>query len=116
MQVVDVYGSSVDVITIGTLPLHLSSGLVINLNNSYLVPALSMNIVSRSCLMRSGYSFKSENNGCSIYMNDIFYGHALVMNGLFLLDLDNSVTYIHMLMLKGLNLMMVYFHICGTAV
>src|SRR4051812_27556106 len=87
-------GSSVDVISIETLPLHLPSGLVINLNNCYLVPTLSMNIVFGSCLMRSGYSFKSENNGCSIYMNDIFYGHALVMNGLFLLDLDNSVTHI----------------------
>src|SRR5215216_2317601 len=45
--------------------------------------------------MRSGYSFKSENNGCSIYMNEIFYGHAPMMNGLFLLDLDNNVTHIH---------------------
>ena len=77
-------GSRVDVIAVGTLPLHMPSGLVINLNNCYLVPALSMNIVSRSCLMQSGYSFKSENNGCSIYMNDIFYGHAPVLNGLFL--------------------------------
>ena len=37
-------GSSVDVIAVGTLPLHLPSGLVINLNKCYLVPALSMNI------------------------------------------------------------------------
>ena len=55
-------GSKVDVITVGTLPLHL--------------PALSMNIISGSCLMRDGYSFKSENNGCSIYMSNIFYGHC----------------------------------------
>ncbi len=51
-------GSKVDVIAVGTLPLHVSSGLVLNLNNCYLVPALSMNIVSGSCLMRDGYSFK----------------------------------------------------------
>ena len=56
-------GSKVDVITIGTLPLHLPSGLVLDLNNCYLVPALSMNIIYGSCLMRDGYSFKSENNG-----------------------------------------------------
>ena len=43
-------GSKVDVITIGTLPLHLPSGLVLDLNNCYLVPALSMNIIYRSCL------------------------------------------------------------------
>ena len=69
-------GSKVDVIAVGTLPLHLPSGLVLDLNNCYLVPALSMNIISGSCLMRDGYSFKSENNGCSIYMSNIFYGHA----------------------------------------
>ena len=44
-------GSKVDVISVGTLPLHLPSGLVLDLNNCYLVPALSMNIISGSCLM-----------------------------------------------------------------
>ena len=48
-----------------------------------------MNIIFRSCLMRDGYSFKSENNGCSIYMSNIFYGHAP------LLYLDRSYTHIH---------------------
>ena len=61
-------GSKVDVIAVGTLPLHLPSGLVLDLNNCYLVPTLSMNIISGSFFMRDGYSFKSENNGCSIYM------------------------------------------------
>ena len=45
-------GSKVDVIAVGTLPLHLPSGLVFDLNNCYLVPALSMNIISGSCLMQ----------------------------------------------------------------
>ena len=35
-------GSKVDVIAVG----HLPSGLVLDLNNCYLVPALSMNIIS----------------------------------------------------------------------
>ena len=43
-------GSKVDVIAVGTLPLHLPSGLVLDPNNCYLVPALSMNIISGSCL------------------------------------------------------------------
>src|SRR4051812_36373841 len=97
-------GSNVDVIVVRTLPLHLPSGLAINLNNCYLVHVLSMNIVSESCLRRSGYSFESENNGCSIYMNDIFYGHVPVMNGLFLLDIDNSVTHIHNVDAKRIKL------------
>src|SRR6187200_1879295 len=88
-------GSKVDVIAVGTLPLHLPSGLVLDLNNCYLVPAFSMNIVSGSRLMRDGYSFKSENNGCSIYMSNIFYGHAPLKSGLFLLDLDRSDTHIN---------------------
>ena len=88
-------GSKVDVIAVGTLPLHLPSGLVLDLNNCYLVPALSMNIISRSCLLGDRYSFKSENNGCSIYMSNIFYYHAPLMNGLFLLNLDHSDTHIH---------------------
>ena len=88
-------GSKVDVIAVGTLPLHLPSGLFLDLNNCYLVLALSMNIISGSYLMRDGYSFKSENNGCSIYMNNIFYGHAPLMSGLFLLNFDSSDTHIH---------------------
>ena len=86
-------GSKVDVIAVGTLPLHLPTGLVLNLNNCYLVPALSMNIVSGSRLIRDGYSFKSENNGCSIYMRDMFYGHAPMVNGLFLMNLERNATH-----------------------
>ena len=88
-------GSKVDVTAVGTLPLHLPSGLVLDLNNCYLVPALSMNIISGSCLMRDSYSFKAENNGCSIYMSNIFYGHAPLMSGLFFINLDSSDTHIH---------------------
>ena len=44
-------GSKVDVIAVSTLPLHLPSGLVLDLNNCYLVPALGMNIISGSCLL-----------------------------------------------------------------
>ena len=44
-------GSKVDVIFIGILPLHLPSGSVLDLNNCYLVPVLSMNFISGSCLV-----------------------------------------------------------------
>ena len=45
--------------------------------------------------MRDGYSFKSKNSGCSTYMSNIFYGHAPLKSGLFLLNLDSSNTHIH---------------------
>src|SRR3954465_3727893 len=97
-------GSKVDVIAVGTLPLHLPSGLVINLNKCYLVHALSMNIISGSCLLQDGYSFMYENNGCSFYMNNIFYGHAPEKNDLFLLNLDSSSTHIHNVNAKRIKL------------
>ena len=87
-------GSKVDVIAVGTLPLHLPSGLFLDLNNCYLVPPLIMNIISGSCLMREDYSFKLENNGCMIYMSNIFNIHAPLKSGLLLLDLDISETHI----------------------
>ena len=109
-------GSKVDVTAVGTLPLHLPTGLVLNLNNCYLVPSLCMNIVSRSRLIRDGYSFKSENNGCSIYMSNIFYGHASLMSGLFLLDLDRSDTHIHNIEAKNAKLIMIVQHTSGTTI
>ena len=61
-------GSKVDVIAVGALPLHLPSGLVLDLNNCYLVFALSIDMIGL-CLSQYGYSFKLENNCCSVYMN-----------------------------------------------
>ena len=46
-----------------------------------------------SCLLQYGYSCKSENNCCSVYMNKTFYGHTPNVNGL--LNLDCSDTHIH---------------------
>ena len=50
------------------------------------------------CLLRCGYSFKSENNCCSVYMNKTFYGHTPNVNGL--LNLDCSNTHIHNIVAK----------------
>ena len=46
-----------------------------------------------SCLLQYGYSFKLENNCCSVYMNKTFYVHTHNVNGL--LNLDRSDTHIH---------------------
>ena len=81
-------GCKVDVVVVGTLHLSLPSGLILVLNKCYYVPALSMNIISGSCLMRDHYSFKSDTIGCSIYKNDVFYVHAPESDGLFLINLD----------------------------
>ena len=45
----------------------------------------------RSFSLQCGYSFKSENNCCSVYMNKTFYGLTSNVNGL--LNLDRSDTH-----------------------
>jgi hypothetical protein len=51
---------------------------------------MSQNILSPSCLMEDGYSFSSENNGCVISKNDMFVAFASIINGLFILNLDDT--------------------------
>ena len=86
---------------------------MLNLNKCYSVFALSMNMI-RPCLLQYGYSFKSENNCCSIYMNKTFYGLTPNVNGL--LNLDHSVHIFIILMPKDAKLIMMMQHTCGTAV
>jgi hypothetical protein len=88
-------GSRVDVVVVSTLPLRLPSGLILFLNKCYIVPTLSMNIVSGFRVVRHEYFFKSDTNGCSIYMNDIFYVHAPDHDGLFLLYIDCNYSHIN---------------------
>jgi len=78
-------------LAVGTMQLHLPSGFILELNNCYFVPSLSRNIVSPSCLMKDGYSFASENNGCVISKNNMFVALASIKNGLFILNLDDSL-------------------------
>ena len=82
-------------------------------NKCYLVFALSMNMIG-SCLLQYGYSFKSKNNCCSMYMNKTFYCHTLKINGL--LNLDVVIHIFIILMPKDEKLIMIEQHICGTAV
>lgn len=77
-------------LTVGTMQLHLPSGFIMELNNCYYVPSMSRNILSPSCLMRDGYSFASKDNGCVISKNDMFMAFASIVNGLFILNLDDA--------------------------
>ena len=58
-----------------------------------------------SCLVQYGYSFKLENNGYSVYMNNAFNGHALDKNGL--LNLDRSNTHIYNIDAKRCKIIMI---------
>src|SRR3954468_23157516 len=93
----------VEVLAVDTMHLSLPLGLVLILNKCYYVPALSVNIVSGSCLKRGHYSFKSDTIGCSIYKNEVFYVHAPEQRGLFVLDIDGDVSHINNIEAKRLK-------------
>jgi len=80
----------VSMLNIKTMQLHLPSGFILELKNCYFVPSLCRNIVSPSSLMKDGYSFASKDNGCVIYKNDMFVDFASIVNGLFILNLDDA--------------------------
>ena len=77
-------------LTVGTMQLQLPSRFIMELNNCYYVPSMSRNILSPSCLMRDGYSFASKDNGCLISKNEMFVAFAPIVNGLFILNLDDA--------------------------
>jgi transposase InsO family protein len=77
-------------LNVGIKQLHLPSGFILELNNCYFIPSLSRNIVSPSCLMEDGYTFASKDNGCVISRNGMFVASASIVNGLFILNLDDS--------------------------
>ena len=70
------------------MQLQLPSGFILELNNCYYIPALSQNIISTSCLMSQGYELNLKDIGCSFYLNDMFYGYAPIVDGLFILNLE----------------------------
>src|SRR5512146_824217 len=86
----------------------IPSGLVLNLNNFYLVFALSIDMIGL-CLSQYGYSFK-ENNGYSVYLNNTCNGLAPKMNGS--LNLDHGDTHVHA---KRYKIVMIVPPTCGIA-
>jgi hypothetical protein len=71
--------------------LALPSGLVSELNNYYCISALCKNIISSSCFEEvDGYEIIIKNMSCSIYYNDIFYAQCPLVNGLYVLDLEDK--------------------------
>ena len=87
-------GTKVAVMAVGTYRLPLPLGLVLELNNCYCILSLSKNIISSSCLEEvDGYEIVIKNKHCSIYFNNILYAHCPLMNGLYVLDLEDKPIY-----------------------
>ena len=101
-------GSRVVPLVVGTYSFTLPSGLVLDLHNCYFIPSLTRNIISISCLDKNGFSFLFKDNGCSFYKNELFYGKAIVCNGLYVLDIDTPVNNINIKRLKSCDLNSTY--------
>ena len=84
-------GSRVVAIAIRTYVLNLLSGLCLNLENCFYVPALTANIIYVSCLNKKGLHLNFCNNGCYIMLNDVFYTGGTLNNGIYILDMSNPI-------------------------
>jgi hypothetical protein len=104
-------GAKVVALAVGTYSLSLPSGLVLELNNCYFVPALNKNIISASYLEDEGFEFVIKNKCCSIFMNGIYYGRCPVVNGLMFLILRKLKSI--MLMLREFINMILILLTCG---
>jgi hypothetical protein len=109
-------GAKVTAIGVGTFELIFPSGLVLELNNCFYIPAMSRNNISVSYLDFNGFEFVIWNNICSINKNDIFYGDASLLNGLYILNFrgsSNKVIYnINTKRLKSNDLSQTFFWHC----
>ncbi|WVZ90252.1 hypothetical protein U9M48_036568 [Paspalum notatum var. saurae] len=75
-------GAKVVDLIVGTYRLSLPSGLMLELNNCYFIPALSRNIISSSCLEGGGgYEIIIKNKCCSVYLNNMLYARCPLVNG-----------------------------------
>jgi len=84
-------GANVLALAVGTYVLNLPSGLLIHLENFYYVPAVSRNIIFVSCLDKSGFCFTIKDKCCSVYLYNILYASVIMINGLYILDLDMPI-------------------------
>ncbi|VFQ76393.1 unnamed protein product [Cuscuta campestris] len=84
-------GAPVAALAIGTYSLVLPSGLMLELNDCLYVPAISRNIISVSCLDKSGFIISIKDKSLSVYRKNVLYANANMTNGLYVLDLDMPV-------------------------
>ena len=86
-------GAKVVALAVGTYNLFFPSGLILELDNCFYVPAICRSIISISCLDKKGFSFTIKDNCFSFALNDITYCVARLFNGLYVLDFDYTLIY-----------------------
>ena len=84
-------GAIVVVVAIRTYVFNLHSGLCLNLDNRFYVPAMTKNIIYVSYLNKKGLHLNFCNNDCYIMLNDVFYASGTLSNGIYRLDMSNPI-------------------------
>ena len=82
-------------LVVGTYVLNLPSGLLLNLDDCYYVPAWTKNIIFVSYLNKKGFHLTFSNNGCSIMFNDVLYASGTLYNVIHILDMSNPILTVH---------------------
>ena len=93
-------GARVAAVSVGTYVLGLPSGLELYLNNCYYVPSLSKNIISISVLDTEGFTFVIKNNCITFSYDDLVYGQATSIGGIYILDTSSDIFQIESKKLK----------------
>ena len=88
-------GARVVALAVETYVLSLPSGVLLNLEDCYYVPALTKKIVSVLALIIKGFHLTFSDNCCSIMFNDVLYANGMLNNGIYILDMSNPILTIH---------------------
>lgn len=84
-------GASVAVLAVGSCSLRLPSGHILELENCYYSSLVVRNLISVTALVRTGYRFIFETNGCFIYLQNKLIATGSLVNNLYFLNLDGNV-------------------------
>ncbi|KAL3497764.1 hypothetical protein ACH5RR_040496 [Cinchona calisaya] len=84
-------GANVAALAVGTYYLFLPSDIVLELKNCYDILSLIRNIISIPCLDTDDFVIMQKNKCCSFSCDGIVYGIAILNNGLYILNMKNSV-------------------------
>ena len=82
-------GARVAAEAMGTCPLRLPSGHVLNLFKVLYFEKATRNIISISALCKAGYYVLFNGNECSIHFGNVLVGKAMNTNGLYVLELND---------------------------
>ncbi|KAJ4744919.1 Transposon Ty1-NL2 Gag-Pol polyprotein [Rhynchospora pubera] len=84
-------GTCVSAMAVGSVELTLPNGFVLELKDVFVVPCITRNIVSVSCLDLDGYDVVIKNKCLTLFRNEVRFCDAHLLNGLYVLDSNGFV-------------------------